>query len=828
MANPVTYNSGSNPTGALKFGTVSMSVGTSLDITGYNWRNGFENNNIWVIYSDTYSQGQSTQANSLPTIWGTPVFTEQGFIDMVNVLPARAGQSAFTTFADAMNWVVGQGVYFVSNQNYPQTTVDGLVLMMDAGFTASFPGVGTNWYDIRGVTTSSMINGPSWVNRNTKSYIQFDGSNDYVEFQANNLSGTATVEMLCRITSNYTGNMFMGWLGYDVWCSGGNIGYNTNNGDVYGITQSTVNSLGLVNRWHRYFFEMRSDVAYTNNKIIIDGVSQSLSQLANSEASSNRNFNGGAGQFPSYRSGPTSYLMDYRVNSFRVYNKSLSQAEIDTNYYQGAIVTSNLSYLWDASNLVSFDSGTTTTYDLKLSGINGTLQNGVTFINNYGGYWQFDGANDRIELSTSITLGNGDSDWTVNAWIRTTSLANGLTANPILSNQNGGPIYGSFDTAAGYQTYWVYPSNINSWKQFSGNIFVADGEWHMLTYVNKSNYTMDLYVDGVYDTTVGPTNSGNNNPLDMIGSGLATYFSGDIAMVQVNKGTAMDASQVAQQYGATRSKFLFYGALATGGSVSTVTQNGVTYRVHTFTSSGTLTITKGGSVEVLVVAGGGSGGGSTAGGGGAGGLIFDNSYDVTDGQTITVTVGAGGGGVGPTTVGNDGNNSVFGTITATGGGGGGMTNGGGGAFGRNGGSGGGGAHYSIFDYGTPGSGIPGQGYDGGDGSAGDRDNYPGGGGGGAGAVGGNPTTSKSGNGGTGQPYGLTGTTVYYAGGGGGGSYLNGGNGGNGGGGAGTSDGNAGANGQTNTGGGGGGGWLYCCGAGGAGGSGLVIVRYPIY
>jgi len=465
------------------------------------------------------------------------------------------------------------------------------------------------------------------------------------------------------------------------------------------------------------------------------------------------------------------------------------------------------------------------------TGVNGTLQNGVGYSGNYGGYWSFDGTDDRILLvngNYSITLGNGDTNWTVNAWIRTTSTVNNLSANSILSNTNGGPIYSSFDINSGYQTYWAYPSNINNWKQFQGNIFVADGEWHMLTYVNKSNYTMDFYVDGVYDTTVSPTNVANNNPLDVIGSGLGVPFNGSIAMVQVNKGTAMNASQVSQQYGATRGRFQSYQAYANGGTVTTITQNGVNYRVHTFTSSGTLSVTQSGSVEVLVVAGGASGGGSTAGGGGAGGLIYDNSYYVNAGQTITVTVGAGGAGVAQTTVGNDGNNSVFGDITATGGGGGGMTNGSSGAIGRNGGSGGGGAHYSSMNFGTPGTGIAGQGYDGGNGSTGDQSSFPSGGGGGAGGKGGDATNTKSGNGGIGQPYGLTGTTVYYAGGGGGGSYTNGGDGGAGGGAAGTSNGTAGATATVNTGGGGGGGWFYSGGSGGAGGSGLIIVRYPIF
>ena len=61
---------------------------------------------------------------------------------------------------------------------------------------------------------------------------------------------------------------------------------------------------------------------------------------------------------------------------------------------------------------------------------------------------------------------------------------------------------------------------------------------------------------------------------------------------------------------------------ATGGTETTITDGGIDYKVHTFTSSGTLNVTNGGEVEYLVIAGGGGGdriSGNGGGGGGAGG-----------------------------------------------------------------------------------------------------------------------------------------------------------------------------------------------------------------
>jgi hypothetical protein len=832
MANPVTYNQGTSIAGSLKSSVISVGVTPSLNISGYNWRNGFENNNIWVIYSDTYSQGQTTQGNAVPTIWATPVFTDAGLLNLINVLPARAGQTAFTTLSSAISWLYGENKYFLSNQNYPQIVTDGLSFIVDAGFAASYPNAGTSTYDLSVQQfTNSLQNGTVWVNNNTKSYFDFDGADDQIVINSpnnfNNITWSAgmTVQVLYKIDDlNDFNGQFRAMIGTDSSPRSFNYYlYGPSNPATTLLYHFSANfnsglSSAVTVQPGRYYLGTfscgPSSGTYYHNLNVV-----------NTQAGSTPQYYTGTSQFL----GRADNLWKGNIGNWKIYNKALSDNEIAQNYYQGPIVTTNLSYLWDAGNLISYYTGSSTTYDMLNTGVNGTLQNGVGYSGNYGGYWQFDGSDDRIILSSSITLGNGNTDWTVNAWMRTTATASAnVAANPILSNTDGGPIYSSLDVIGQFQSYWAYPSNIGTWKLFQGNVVVNDGQWHMLTWVNKSNQTMDFYVDGVYDTTVSPVNVANNNPLNAIGYGLGNTFVGSIAMVQVNKGTAMNASQVSQQYGATRGRFQSYQAYANGGTVTTITQNGVNYRVHTFTSSGTLSVTQSGSVEVLVVAGGASGGGSTAGGGGAGGLIYDNSYYVNAGQTITVTVGAGGAGVGSTTVGNDGNNSVFGDITATGGGGGGMTNGSGGAVGRNGGSGGGGAHYVYMNYGTPGTGIPGQGYDGGNGSTGNQDTFPGGGGGGAGGKGGDATTSKSGNGGIGQPYGLTGTTVYYAGGGGGGSLSNGGDGGLGGGAAGTSNGTAGATATVNTGGGGGGGWFYGGGSGGAGGSGLIIVRYPIF
>ena len=236
---------------------------------------------------------------------------------------------------------------------------------------------------------------------------------------------------------------------------------------------------------------------------------------------------------------------------------------------------------------------------------------------------------------------------------------------------------------------------------------------------------------------------------------------------------------------------------AVGGVVNDVTVDSITYRTHTFTSTGILTVTSApdniATVEYLVVAGGGGGGTSTrAGGGGAGGYRTGNiSLSVGD---YTIAVGAGG-------VSNTvGENSSIGysptgpyILISNGGGYGG--NGSPGVPGGTGGSGGGGGSSSnpLSPAGTAGSGTPGQGFPGGGGA---NNSAAGGGGGGAGGAGAPYVTAT---GGIGVYNSISGGPVIYAQGGQGGSS---------------------SAGPSNSGFGGG-------GNGSSGGSGIVIIRYRI-
>ena len=152
---------------------------------------------------------------------------------------------------------------------------------------------------------------------------------------------------------------------------------------------------------------------------------------------------------------------------------------------------------------------------------------------------------------------------------------------------------------------------------------------------------------------------------------------------------------------------------ATGGTVTIITDGGTNYRVHTFTSSGTLLVYGSLTAEYLIVGGGGAPGESwSTGGGGGGGVLYTSA-----GSGISVTAGSysivvGAGGTANDNALNDGGDSSALGLTAIGGGGGGAFN----ANGNSGGSGGGGGSASGSNT-VGGAGTAGQGSSGGSGKA---------------------------------------------------------------------------------------------------------------
>ena len=125
------------------------------------------------------------------------------------------------------------------------------------------------------------------------------------------------------------------------------------------------------------------------------------------------------------------------------------------------------------------------------------------------------------------------------------------------------------------------------------------------------------------------------------------YDAGSTAWVQLNAPRSADFSNAAT------------GTYTDGG--------GLAYKYVTFTSNGTLTITRQGFADILVVGGGGGGGfyGTAQAGGGAGGVRW-GTFELAA-TTYSVTVGSGSVGVTSGTAATGGSSGVAGVLLVGGG-----------------------------------------------------------------------------------------------------------------------------------------------------------------
>jgi len=205
MGTPMAFTTGTTYTYTdrmFKRGTIGLNLPSTL-APGYNWFNGVDvTSSQYLIYSDTYTTGIASQANSRPTAWTTPDKTDASLLGLINTLPERIGQTSFTNVTDARTWLQESNRYFLINSGYEDIVTSGLTLSWDAAWYNSFKTGNTLWYDISGsYVNGTFTNGPSFSTSNGGS-ISFDGTDDYVSASVSSPGPPITVETIFKFNDS--------------------------------------------------------------------------------------------------------------------------------------------------------------------------------------------------------------------------------------------------------------------------------------------------------------------------------------------------------------------------------------------------------------------------------------------------------------------------------------------------------------------------------------------------------------------------------------------------------------------------------------------------
>jgi hypothetical protein len=215
------------------------------------------------------------------------------------------------------------------------------------------------------------------------------------------------------------------------------------------------------------------------------------------------------------------------------------------------IVTNGLVLYMDASNRMSYVSGSTTWNDLSGFGDNGTLTNGPTFSNLDGGSISFDGVDDYVNIPTSTDTGNPN---TICAFINVSVItgANQVIYGP---SANGSDNWFSISNNR-VQLLATQVSDINNFA-ITGNTIIQVNTWYYLTGIVNNN-TTSIYINGRVEAVSSPQafTIGGWNSTARIGQRATGQFpfNGRIACLQ-GYNRALSQQEIIQNYNATKARF---------------------------------------------------------------------------------------------------------------------------------------------------------------------------------------------------------------------------------------------------------------------------------
>jgi hypothetical protein len=214
-----------------------------------------------------------------------------------------------------------------------------------------------------------------------------------------------------------------------------------------------------------------------------------------------------------------------------------------------SVVTTGLQLYLDAGQAASSSGSGTTWTDLSGNGRNGTLTNGPTYSSADGGSIVFDGTDDFVQCSGSVTA----TAATFVSWIR----RNGTQSqyDGILFSRGTNVTGMNFQVSNQLGYHWNNAVNTYGWQS---GLTIPDLTWCMVAVSVTSTAATAYLCQSSGITSAINTVSHISTTLDDIKIGQedfgGRFFNGNIAIAQLYN-IALSAEQVAQNFAADRARF---------------------------------------------------------------------------------------------------------------------------------------------------------------------------------------------------------------------------------------------------------------------------------
>ena len=214
-----------------------------------------------------------------------------------------------------------------------------------------------------------------------------------------------------------------------------------------------------------------------------------------------------------------------------------------------SVVTTGLQLYLDAGNASSYPGSGTAWTDLSVNGRNGTLTNGPTYSATNGGSIVFDGSNDYVQCTGSLTV----TAATFVTWIK----RNGSQGqyDGILFSRGTNTTGMNFYTSNQLGYHWNDSSSTYNW---SSGLTIPDATWCMIAVsVTSTAATAYLCQTGGTTTATNTVNHASSllNDIKLAQDDAGSrFFNGNIAIAQLYN-IALSAGEVAQNFAADRGRF---------------------------------------------------------------------------------------------------------------------------------------------------------------------------------------------------------------------------------------------------------------------------------
>uniref|UniRef100_UPI0035644A97 DUF4347 domain-containing protein n=1 Tax=Novipirellula sp. TaxID=2795430 RepID=UPI0035644A97 len=181
---------------------------------------------------------------------------------------------------------------------------------------------------VNGIDDAPTIIADSDVDDSGNQVIDFQGGDDTITLSGLPLNTAAGTDVTVEFWMNWDGVdnvMPFGFGSYDLWLSGGNFGFNSGNGDLYGISAA-----GLETGWHHITAVFRNgDV--TGSRLIINGVEQTMTQLQNSPSNGSA-YASSTAKISGWNSN-SSYKFDGQIDQVRIWNGGRSETQVRADMF---------------------------------------------------------------------------------------------------------------------------------------------------------------------------------------------------------------------------------------------------------------------------------------------------------------------------------------------------------------------------------------------------------------------------------------------------------------------------------------------------------------